>query len=1076
MQKALETIHRKTLQHFPLNPLQKSTRIPFEMFNAPLKIREDLEFKRKTHKTTKKMEYKEIIDPSDLFEVDGRPAENIYLLGEAGRGKTGQCYQLVQHWMEAREAQKGSKKLSNWQKSLLVFDILCFVSLRHVDTRMHSVVEMICHSVMKRFPQYHETIRQILTNGLNAYECLIVIDGLDEKKGEVEIDVDMSRCTVLMTSRHWKFHELAPDINDRDRVVEVCGLDYNGREQVIEKILVNYFRFEHKSTELTTKEKEIAEATRDEKYKDIMDIPLLLTAFVYLWQSNTSFQESFTSFYVALLNLLIKLAYDNKRVTQIHVKEQSIKNVKIPIILGTHRQLRDHFKILLSLGKVAFHDVVLGNQQIDIQEKEKYKSRKRVGTLQLVFEKDELIEKLGPEVLIFALEVGLLSQSSAPGSFDDENVSINFFHKTIEEFLAALYLVCSGEVSFDSFRMSCTSIEGVMEFSNILVFSVGLQPKLGSVISEHIAQITDSEKGIIRYRQGFGIENEDNITYRIVLQGKVRRIFKTLYGCKQEMKYSLTQSKMKQISKFIISDVYVDRFADESTIAFSAEILSQDNGSIVSLHVEHGDLVNKSMLFQAVKEFLDNTSSLQTLHISKDEISHKLGSYREDMPTLCSIAPIFSSLTSLSLVNITLTSDAAGLLQKAIETNIKIQSLTLQRIYKEETTSHIGDLRRKTSLCRADNADVTELRLDMKANTRLRTLSLKQKKIRDVLDILLVDITQCRSIINLTLENVQVESVSMMHAAFSSFTQLKNLTLNHVSSSKDKKEQICLELTHCTGLTLDLRNIHLKGVEVSPVSLQNLTISDVSGSLRGLLSALRECQHLTYLHLKSLSDEHANLSWDLKACSRLSTLHLSQVHVGSFDIIPVSLNYLTLSNVSCSLRGLLLCLPECQRLTNIRIESLANDQDVKLLADVLPRLPQVRSMTYYGRRGRGTTNEGVVGYHSAASQAATRMTGLEYLNIQYIDMGDLVLTLTPLITHIKRVVLRGVRMTASSWGEFIASLLTIQYGFGVGLEDINIDDESVSTVHTSPHVNVLNDERGNKEGEYYCLCFYKLSS
>ena len=79
----LETIHRNTLQHFPLNPLQKNTRIPFQIFNAPLKIREHLEFKRITHKTNKEGNSKDVKDPSDLFEVDGKPTEKIYMLGEA---------------------------------------------------------------------------------------------------------------------------------------------------------------------------------------------------------------------------------------------------------------------------------------------------------------------------------------------------------------------------------------------------------------------------------------------------------------------------------------------------------------------------------------------------------------------------------------------------------------------------------------------------------------------------------------------------------------------------------------------------------------------------------------------------------------------------------------------------------------------------------------------------------------------------------------------------------------------------------------------------------------------------------
>ena len=973
----MDKIHRKTLQHFPINPLQKNTHIPFEMFNAPLKIREDLELNRKTKQPNKKNRYHEVTDPSDIFEVGGRPAETIYMLGKAGRGKTGQCYQLIQHWVEAREAKKEKRELSKWQKSLFAFDFLFFVSLRHVDEGMHSVVEIICRSSMKTFPLYHDTIHQLLTSGLHTCKCLIVIDGLDERKGMVDIDVDMSRCTVLMTSRHWKFHDLKPAINDRDRLVEVCGLDFHGVNQVIEKILVNYFGLDNKSTEFTTKAKEISKAARDEKYKSIIHIPLLLTAFVHLWQSNTSLQDSLTSFYVALLNRLVKEAYDNNRATKINYAEQSTTKVVWPIVLVKHRTFREHFKLLLSLGKVAYEDLVLGNQKHENQEKEKYKGRQREGTSQLVFEKDDLIDKLGIEVLKFALEVGLLSQSSAPGSFDDENVSINFFHKTIEEFLAALFLVCSEEVSFNSFFISCSGMEKIMELSNILAFSVGLQPNLGSVISNHIAHIASSDRDIIKYRQGVLVDKNSD---------KVKVLFKILCDCNQEMKYMSQSETKKQSNTLRVSDVYVQGDPNDSTIVFANELLSREKDNVVSLHVDYC-FGKVSLPFKIVNEFLDKTSSLQALYLTGREIRG----------TLCSISPVFSSLTTLSLQNISLTNEAATALQKSIQTNTKIQSLKLGDLDIEQNASGTqGDVN-GVFFARTDRSEIS---LDMKTNLQLRILSLETQTITSA-NILLVDITQCKSLINLNLKGVQVKSVDMIQASLSSFTQLENLTLNSVSFSNDTKEQIRLDLTSIPSLkTLNFTSIHVASIKISPDSLRGLTISNVSGSLRDLL----------------------------------------------------------------------LCLPKCQHLTDLCIDSLDNEQDIKLLTNVLPRLSQVRNLKVGMKWRMG--NEVVAEYHSALSQAVTRMTGLERVCIHNIDMGNFALTLTPLMTRIKEVKLWEVQMTASSWVEFIASVLTIQHGFDIVLLGTNIDDQSVSAVHSSPHFKVTKQERG----KYSSLHFSKLSS
>ena len=140
------------------------------------------------------------------------------------------------------------------------------------------------------------------------------------------------------------------------------------------------------------------------------------------------------------------------------------------------------------------------------------------------------------------------SQSSAPGSFDDENVSINFFHKTVKEFLASQYLECSGEVRFSSFCSSCSSLQSVMELLNILKFSVGLQPNLGSTVSEHIAQSANYDT-VIKYSQGFDGDIWDG--YRI--EPKVREMFKTVSDCHIEVKYSLTKSETRKQIEYVPS-------------------------------------------------------------------------------------------------------------------------------------------------------------------------------------------------------------------------------------------------------------------------------------------------------------------------------------------------------------------------------------------------------------------------------------------------------------------------------------------------------------------------------------------
>ena len=187
-----------------MNPLQEHTYIPFESFSAPLKIKEDLSYKTFTSETRK--EYKDVTSAKDFFEVDGQRAERLYILGEPGRGKTGQCHQLLQHWVQARKKEK--EELSEWEKGLAAYDLVFFITLRHVDKKTHSVYEMICRYMLNEHPKFHFTVHHILKSGLSSAKCLILLDGLDEMRGEPEIDLEISTSTVILTSRHWKFHRI----------------------------------------------------------------------------------------------------------------------------------------------------------------------------------------------------------------------------------------------------------------------------------------------------------------------------------------------------------------------------------------------------------------------------------------------------------------------------------------------------------------------------------------------------------------------------------------------------------------------------------------------------------------------------------------------------------------------------------------------------------------------------------------------------------------------------------------------------------------------------------------------------
>ena len=300
------------------------------------------------------------------------------------------------------------------------------------------------------------------------------------------------------------------------------------------------------------------------------------------------------------------------------------------------------------------------------------------------------------------------------------------------------------------------------------------------------------------------------------------------------------------------------------------------------------------------------------------------------------------------------------------------------RIQQEDSSVSDSSYRSKNTCI-----DVPDIGLDPKESKKLKTLRITLSA-----KVVIIDITQCRSLINLTLIGVRVQSVYMLQTAISSFTQLMNLNLGYLLFS-DKKENMHLNLAACTHLTkLDIENIHVEHVEINPSSLQELIINHVSGSMRCLLLALPNCQNLTCLYMDSLYDKKN-----------------AELMINLFPILT------TLKSITCKI-DMCMCYEYFK-------------------GDVLCR--------------------------AAVAQAETKMIGLEELTLLDIDMGAMALTLSPSMTRIKNVKLEEVQMKASSWFVFITSLLNIQQGFDVNLSRTNIDDDSVSFLHSSPDFNVTVD-------------------
>ncbi|KAK3100270.1 hypothetical protein FSP39_017236 [Pinctada imbricata] len=448
---------------------------------------------------------REITKPGDIFQKDGNYVRKIYMLGDAAHGKTTYCLWLLRKWCNAKRKERtGQKEFDKWEEELMKFDFVFLMKFRNVnDLNLVSVVEMICQDAFESDKGCHDAIHQVLSS--DEYKSLIILDGLDElnsnsKNRMPRIDVSGS-VTCFITMRPWVFPLLLKKPQHSDRVIEIRGLSETGMENIIENVL----------------------------------IPLLAVVCVQIWYDGKQVGDSITSFYAEMLNMLIERANEKHK---IEIEHDKTENFELPQILSVYDYIENCSSVLLKLGKVAYEGL-LSNET------------------NLVFQKRKLEKEIGVRELQFALDVGLISQKEAH-SLTTKNVSVHFFHKSIQEFLAVIYIVTNKEVG-DSFCKHLSSVKVIMELSNVIMFICGMCPSLGSVISQCVVSVTDSDTEICEYRE---LPVGGNST--------VEELYELQVSWYRELQDRQTDSPVT----FHVSDVYLYSNSDIETARGTRDVLS----------------------------------------------------------------------------------------------------------------------------------------------------------------------------------------------------------------------------------------------------------------------------------------------------------------------------------------------------------------------------------------------------------------------------------------------------------------------------------------------------------------------
>ena len=391
--------------------------------------------------------------------------KTILIWGEAGVGKTTFCTKFCQDWaLVVTEKEDKGQELTEEQKSELE-------KLTEEQRNKLNNIGLLIYIVLRNVSQGENSVRDIIISQLGFHKEGGIMSQPHLKKQLLSIleNVNIHRKLVLLMDGF-------DEISDRNEKIEdvISGHSYQSihsittcRPHATHGILLKvHVEIRLKGfSELQVQE--YVEMYGKNRYSDKREIDVFISHTVGQIESSAELLEMSTN--PSMLQLLCLLSWKSSKIgknrtsvfkdytcyllMQYHIKHKE-KNVK-SFSADLYKQN------LLDAGKVALKGL-------------------RQNQLQLVFSKSEA-HQIGGDAIF---NIGFLTELP---STDTESVMVQFTHKTLQEYLAAFYVVNSpGDEGLQLLMEFCSTSQRLMGSQIILEFVSNMSTKMGREIQKKI--------------------------------------------------------------------------------------------------------------------------------------------------------------------------------------------------------------------------------------------------------------------------------------------------------------------------------------------------------------------------------------------------------------------------------------------------------------------------------------------------------------------------------------------------------------------------------------------------------------
>ena len=330
----------------------------------------------------------------DIFKTLNKDDDSMVLVeGSPGIGKTTFCLKISHDW--------ANQKIPS-ESAFPVFKLLLLLKCRDI---CGDVIDAIVDQLLPMEGKVKEKLVDYIKDVHNQENILVILDGLDElpEAGESHVDKLLTRrmlplCYVLATSRQEKGIEVRQEV-DFDVLLQIEGFTEADSFEYIRK------HFSHLGLEHVAKGERLIQSIRENTFLHALPSnPLnLLLLCVVFEDYEGNLPSSRTELYHIIVGCLLR-RYCAKN------------NVKAA---ADDKALEEQFKeSLLALGQLAWR--CLQNDRFSFRE-------------------EELAEFERRKKPLAARKLGLVFKEASAKKINPQH-EYHFFHKTFQEYLAALYL------------------------------------------------------------------------------------------------------------------------------------------------------------------------------------------------------------------------------------------------------------------------------------------------------------------------------------------------------------------------------------------------------------------------------------------------------------------------------------------------------------------------------------------------------------------------------------------------------------------------------------------------------------